>query len=188
MKRLSSIMLAIIICLSLCACGAKENDAEVIAEDNNIEVAADNNDIEGTDDSNDNEVADSQSKPTEIECPVLPVSVQYTWAFGDTTKVMSETNITSFDYEIKDGIDGELEVTLFFSGELTFDAENNGVAFSCVLYDEDGIPVEAMSPEVVISADKLAEDGTFENYAERIYHLVPGSYRLGIENLDFVMG
>ena len=116
------------------------------------------------------------TKDCELTLPEFPKESVYS-GFGG---IYSKATVNKIDYEFTEDWDGEIRLTLYVTGEKTYDNEGEKNEESCFikwkLYDEEDYVVE--SGTLLTSELRVGEK--FKDAKEIIYSLKPGKYRLEI--------
>lgn len=115
-----------------------------------------------------------------LELPSVPKELSYSFSSG---KVYSKVNITNISYEFTESYDGTMKLSIYFTGQKTYDNEGGGHSSPCQigwkLYDADGYVVKSGT----CYTTALEKDEKFKNCEESIYSLEPGIYSLKLANV-----
>ncbi len=121
------------------------------------------------------------TKQCSLDMPSLPRDLTYSSSSG---KVYSKVNVTQMTYEFKENYDGTMCLTLYFSGQKTYDYKGDGNSSACrigwKLYDEEGYVIKTGT--CYTSALETGEK--FKNEEDSIYNLEPGHYSIKLINVE----
>ncbi len=116
-----------------------------------------------------------------LSIPSCPITVdEYNYSGSRVTT----TNVTGIRCEFEENYDGTVELSMYFSGEKTYDSRGAGQSSSCKIgwkiYDADNYVVE--DGTVYTTAVSMGEK--YRDNEETVYSLAPGAYRLEILDVN----
>lgn len=116
-----------------------------------------------------------------LDTSPVPTEISYSSSSG---RLYSKVNITELSYEFSESYDGSVSLTLFFTGQKTYDYEGDNKSSSCKigwkLYDEEGFVVKTGT----CYTSSLEAGEKFKKCEETIYSLEPGAYSLKLVNVE----